>query len=147
MEAEPATTRKRIREREEERNTLRKAAPIRKVHQDPTAPTEPPGSPRNSAELRDEGGPAVNHKRVARIMRTIELEGVRLRRRHPITVADQAAAKALPGGVAVLPALAGQGFRRRMGWCGRATAAPDAGTAGRPLRRAPRGTRRPSAAV
>ncbi|WP_443064471.1 transposase [Streptomyces sp. NBC_00539] len=40
------------------------------------------GAPRITAELRDEGGPAVNHKRVARIMRTIGLEGVRLRRRH-----------------------------------------------------------------
>lgn len=36
----------------------------------------------------------VNHKRVARIMRSIGLEGVRLRRRHRTTVADQTAAKA-----------------------------------------------------
>ncbi|WP_434095574.1 IS3 family transposase [Streptomyces goshikiensis] len=40
-----------------------------------------------TAELRDEGGPAVNHKRVARIMRTIGLKGVHLRRRHRTTVA------------------------------------------------------------
>uniref|UniRef100_UPI0004CA6944 IS3 family transposase n=1 Tax=Streptomyces globisporus TaxID=1908 RepID=UPI0004CA6944 len=52
------------------------------------------GAPRITAELRDEGGPAVNHKRVARIMRSIGLEGVRLRRRHRTTVADQASAKA-----------------------------------------------------
>lgn len=36
----------------------------------------------------------VNHKRVARIMRTIGIEGVRLRRRHRTTVPDPAAAKA-----------------------------------------------------
>ncbi|MGW2588068.1 IS30 family transposase, partial [Streptomyces virginiae] len=52
------------------------------------------GAPRITAELRDEGGPVVNHKRVARIMRTIGLEGVRLRRRHRTTLADQAAPKA-----------------------------------------------------
>ena len=47
------------------------------------------GAPRITAELRDEGGLAVNHERVARIMRNIGLEGVRLRRRHRTTVADQ----------------------------------------------------------
>ncbi|GGZ97356.1 transposase [Streptomyces subrutilus] len=67
------------------------AARIRKVHQDSDGIY---GAPRITAELRDEGGPAVNHKRVARIMRTIGLEGVRLRRRHRTTLADQAAAKA-----------------------------------------------------
>ncbi|MET8411776.1 IS3 family transposase [Streptomyces sp. NPDC005195] len=67
------------------------AARIRKVHQDSDGTY---GAPRITAELRDEGGPAVNHKRVARIMRTIGIEGVRLRRRHRTTVADQAAAKA-----------------------------------------------------
>ncbi|MFG2395331.1 IS3 family transposase [Streptomyces lavendulae] len=67
------------------------AARIRKVHQDSDGTY---GAPRITAELRDEGGPAVNHKRVARIMRTIGLEAVRLRRRHRTTVADQAAAKA-----------------------------------------------------
>lgn len=67
------------------------AARIRKAHQDSDGTY---GAPRITAELRDEGGPAVNHKRVARIMRTIGLEGVRLRRRHRTTVADQAASKA-----------------------------------------------------
>nr|WSX54085.1 IS3 family transposase [Streptomyces sp. NBC_00974] len=69
----------------------RVAARIRKVHQDSDGTY---GAPRITAELCDEGGPAVNHKRVARIMRTIGLEGVRLRRRHRTTLADQAAAKA-----------------------------------------------------
>ncbi|GGP95118.1 transposase [Streptomyces melanogenes] len=67
------------------------AARIRKVHQDSDGTY---GAPRITAELRDEGGVVVNHKRVARIMRTIGLEGVRLRRRHRTTLADQAAAKA-----------------------------------------------------
>ncbi|MFJ7201722.1 MULTISPECIES: IS3 family transposase [unclassified Streptomyces] len=67
------------------------AARIRKVHQDSNGTY---GVPRITAELRDEDGPAINHKRVTRIMRTIGLEGVRLRRRHRTTVADQAAAKA-----------------------------------------------------
>ncbi|WP_371801352.1 IS3 family transposase [Streptomyces sp. NBC_01732] len=67
------------------------AARIRKVHQDSDGTY---GVPRITAELRDEGGPVVNHKRVARIMRSIGLEGVRLRRRHRTTVADQTAAKA-----------------------------------------------------
>ncbi|MFI1285134.1 IS3 family transposase [Streptomyces sp. NPDC020858] len=67
------------------------AARIRKVHQESDGTY---GVPRITAELRDEGGPAVNHKRVARIMRTIGLEGVRLRRRHRTTLADQAAPKA-----------------------------------------------------
>ncbi|HCA88333.1 MAG TPA: hypothetical protein DEQ61_24435 [Streptomyces sp.] len=43
------------------------AARIRKVHQESDGTY---GAPRITAELRDEGGPAVNHKRVARIMRT-----------------------------------------------------------------------------
>ncbi|WP_324605346.1 DDE-type integrase/transposase/recombinase, partial [Streptomyces sp. NRRL S-15] len=43
---------------------------------------------------RDEDAPAINHNRVARIMRTVGLEGVGLRRRHRTSVADQAAAKA-----------------------------------------------------
>ncbi|MCX5112592.1 IS3 family transposase [Streptomyces sp. NBC_00378] len=67
------------------------AARIRKVHQDSNGTY---GVPRITAELRDGDGTAINHKRVARIMRTIGLEGVRLRRRHRTTVADQAAAKA-----------------------------------------------------
>ncbi|MGW4985878.1 IS3 family transposase, partial [Streptomyces mirabilis] len=53
------------------------AARIRKVHKDSDGTY---GAPRITAELRDEGGPVVNHKHVARIMRT--------------TVTDQAAAKA-----------------------------------------------------
>ncbi|RPK56051.1 IS2 transposase TnpB [Streptomyces sp. ADI95-17] len=69
----------------------RLAARIRRVHQDSDGTY---GAPRITAELRDEGGPVVNHKRVARIMRTIGLEGVRLRRRHRTTLADQAAPKA-----------------------------------------------------
>ncbi|MFI8888370.1 DDE-type integrase/transposase/recombinase [Streptomyces sp. NPDC053813] len=64
---------------------------MRKVHQDSDGTY---GAPGITAELRDEGGPVVNHKRVARIMRSIGLEGVRLRRRHRTTVADQTAAKA-----------------------------------------------------
>ncbi|MBT1189518.1 IS3 family transposase [Streptomyces sp. CJ_13] len=67
------------------------AARIRKAHQDSDGTY---GVPRITAELRDEGGPAVNHKRVARIMRTIGLEGVRLHHRHRTTLADQAAPKA-----------------------------------------------------
>ncbi|MFJ3505682.1 IS3 family transposase [Streptomyces sp. NPDC090135] len=67
------------------------AARIRKVHQDSDGTY---GAPRITAELREEGGPVVNHKRVARIMRTIGLEGVRLRRRHRTTLADRAAPKA-----------------------------------------------------
>lgn len=66
------------------------AARIRKVHQDSDGTY---GAPRITAELRDEGE-RVNHKRVARIMRSIGLEGVRLRRRHRTTTPDPAAAKA-----------------------------------------------------
>ncbi|MGW6978334.1 transposase [Streptomyces sp. NPDC054932] len=43
------------------------AARIRKVHQDSDGTH---GAPRITAELRYEGGPVINHKRVARIMRT-----------------------------------------------------------------------------
>ena len=67
------------------------AARIRKAHQESDGTY---GAPRITAELREEEGPAVNHKRVARIMRTIGLEGVRLRRRHRTTLADHAASKA-----------------------------------------------------
>lgn len=52
------------------------------------------GAPRITAELRETSGGAVNHKRVARIMRTFGIEGVRLRRRHRTTVPDPAAARA-----------------------------------------------------
>ncbi|MGW6145057.1 IS3 family transposase [Streptomyces sp. NPDC055140] len=51
------------------------------------------GVPRITAELR-ENGEHVNHKRIARVMRTIGLAGVRLRRRHRTTVPDPAATKA-----------------------------------------------------
>ncbi|MGV9706031.1 IS3 family transposase [Streptomyces sp. NPDC003483] len=67
------------------------AARIVKIHQDSDGTY---GAPRITAELRDEGGPVVNHKRVARIMRAIGLEGVRLGRRHRTTFADPATAKA-----------------------------------------------------
>ncbi|MFE5515151.1 IS3 family transposase [Streptomyces sp. NPDC056529] len=52
------------------------------------------GVPRITAELRETGGEAVNHKRVARIMRASGIQGIRLRRRHRTTVPDPAAAKA-----------------------------------------------------
>jgi transposase InsO family protein len=51
------------------------------------------GVPRITAELR-ESGDRVNHKRVARVMRGIGLQGLRLRRRHRTTVPDPAAPKA-----------------------------------------------------
>jgi hypothetical protein len=51
------------------------------------------GAPRITAELREDGQ-VVNHKRVARVMRSSGLAGLRLRRRHRTTVADPAAAKA-----------------------------------------------------
>lgn len=65
------------------------AARIRRIH---TADTTY-GAPRITAELRDNGKP-VNHKRVARVMRSIGLQGLRLRRRHRTTIPDPAAAKA-----------------------------------------------------
>jgi transposase InsO family protein len=65
------------------------AARIRRIH---TADTTY-GAPRITAELRD-GGTPVNHKRVARVMRSIGLQGLRLRRRHRTTIPDPAAAKA-----------------------------------------------------
>jgi transposase InsO family protein len=49
--------------------------------------------PTVTAELR-ETGERVNHKRIARVMRSIGLSGARLRRRHRTTVADPAAVKA-----------------------------------------------------
>ncbi|WP_370093214.1 IS3 family transposase [Streptacidiphilus sp. MAP12-20] len=48
------------------------------------------GSPRVTAELRDTGE-RVNHKRVARVMRTHSIVGIRLRRRVRTTVPDPAA--------------------------------------------------------
>ncbi|MGW2089954.1 IS3 family transposase [Streptomyces sp. NPDC001880] len=69
----------------------------------------PPGLRRHlrrvTAELRDEGGQTVNHKRVARIMRAIGLQGVRLRRRRRTTVPDAAVVKA--------PDLTGRAFRKQ----------------------------------
>nr|WP_107059129.1 IS3 family transposase [Streptomyces sp. NRRL B-1347] len=67
------------------------AARTGKIHQDSDGAY---GAPRTTAELRDEGGPVVNHKRVARIMRSLGLGGVRLRRRHRTTLADPATANA-----------------------------------------------------
>ncbi|MFI8282481.1 IS3 family transposase [Streptomyces albidoflavus] len=66
-------------------------AQIRAVHLDSDGTY---GAPRITAELRESSGEAVNHKRVARIMRASGIEGVRLRRRHRTTVSDPAAAKA-----------------------------------------------------
>nr|WP_155069188.1 IS3 family transposase [Streptomyces taklimakanensis] len=68
----------------------RLAARIRAVHRESDGTY---GVPRITAELRDDGE-RVNHKRIARVMRSIGLAGVRLRRRHRTTVADPAAAKA-----------------------------------------------------
>ncbi|MFF0678247.1 IS3 family transposase [Streptomyces tendae] len=69
----------------------RLAVRIRAVHLESDGTHE---VPRITAELRETGDEAVNHKRVARIMRASGLEGVRLRRRHRTTVPDPAAAKA-----------------------------------------------------
>ncbi|WP_190078794.1 IS3 family transposase, partial [Streptomyces daghestanicus] len=69
----------------------RLAARIRAVHQESDGTY---GAPRITAEFRETSGEAVNHKRVARIMRASGIEGVRLRRRHRTTVPDPAAAKA-----------------------------------------------------
>jgi transposase InsO family protein len=66
------------------------ARQIRAVH---TASDGTYGVPRVTAELRD-SGERVNHKRVARVMRSVGLHGLRLRRRHRTTVPDPTAAKA-----------------------------------------------------
>nr|WP_107473458.1 IS3 family transposase [Streptomyces sp. NRRL S-813] len=68
----------------------RLAARIRAVHRESDGTY---GVPRITAELRDDGE-RINHKRIARVMRSIGLTGVRLRRRHRTTVADPTAAKA-----------------------------------------------------
>ncbi len=68
----------------------RLAARIRAVHRESDGTY---GVPRITAELR-ETGERINHKRIARVMRSINLAGVRLRRRHRTTIADPAAAKA-----------------------------------------------------
>ncbi|MYR55504.1 IS3 family transposase [Streptomyces sp. SID625] len=66
------------------------AARILAVHREPDGTY---GVPRITAELRDDGK-RINHKRIARVMRSIGLAGVRLRRRHRTTIPDPAAAKA-----------------------------------------------------
>lgn len=66
----------------------RLAAQIREVHAESGGAY---GSPRVTAELKDKGLP-VNEKRVARVMRTFSITGVRLRRRVRTTVCDPAAA-------------------------------------------------------
>ncbi|MGW0767789.1 IS3 family transposase [Streptomyces sp. NPDC002676] len=68
----------------------RLATRIRAVHNESDGTY---GVPRITAEFRDEGE-RVNHKRIARVMRSIGLAGVRLRRRHRTTITDPAAAKA-----------------------------------------------------
>ncbi|RKE22034.1 transposase InsO family protein [Streptomyces sp. TLI_171] len=60
---------------------------IRRIHADSGGAY---GSPRVTAELR-ESGVRVNHKRVARVMRTYSIVGIRLRRRVRTTVPDPAA--------------------------------------------------------
>ncbi|MFJ3941802.1 IS3 family transposase, partial [Streptomyces parvus] len=70
----------------------RLAARIRAVHHGSGGTY---GVLRITAELRDDGE-RINHKRIARVMRSIGLAGVRLRLRHRTTITDPAAAKA-PG--------------------------------------------------
>ncbi|MFE9313324.1 IS3 family transposase [Streptomyces sp. NPDC006706] len=48
---------------------------------------------RITAELRD-SGEAINHKKVARLMKASKIAGLRLRRTHRTTIADLTAAKA-----------------------------------------------------
>ncbi|MGX1508822.1 IS3 family transposase [Streptomyces collinus] len=67
------------------------AARIRAVHQESDGTY---GAPRIAAEFREENREAVNHKRVAGVMRASGTEGIRLRRQHRTTVSDPAAAKA-----------------------------------------------------
>ncbi|MCX4564501.1 IS3 family transposase [Streptomyces phaeochromogenes] len=62
------------------------AEEIRKVHGESGGAH---GSPRVTAELRDNGH-HVNEKRVARVMRTYSIAGIRLRRRVRTTVPDPA---------------------------------------------------------
>ncbi|WSL71336.1 IS3 family transposase [Streptomyces sp. NBC_01723] len=66
------------------------AARIRAVHRESGGTY---GVPRTTVGLR-EAGERVNHKRIARVMRSIGLAGLRLRRRHRTTIAGPAAAKA-----------------------------------------------------
>ncbi|WP_442819528.1 IS3 family transposase [Streptomyces sp. NBC_01230] len=74
------------------------AARIRVVHRESDGTC---GVARITAELRD-GGERVNCRRIARVMRSIGLADIRLRRRHCTTVADPPRAKA--------PDLIGCGF-------------------------------------
>lgn len=71
-----------------QRADQRLAARIREVHADSGGAY---GSPRVTAELR-ETGLHINEKRVARVMRTFSITGVRLRRRIRTTLPDPAAA-------------------------------------------------------
>ena len=68
----------------------RLAAEIREIHKNSSGAY---GAPRVTAELND-AGRRVNRKKVARVMRKFGIAGLRLRRRHKTTIADQAAAKA-----------------------------------------------------
>lgn len=68
----------------------RLAAEIRVIHKDSSGTY---GAPRVTAELND-AGRHVNRKRVARVMRKFGIAGLRLRRRHKTTIADQSSAKA-----------------------------------------------------
>ncbi len=79
----------------------RLAARIQAVHRESDGTY---GVPRSTAELRDDGE-RINHKRIARVMRSIGLAGVRLRRRHRTTIPDPAAVKA--------PDLIGRDFTAR----------------------------------
>ncbi|MFB7598088.1 IS3 family transposase [Streptomyces sp. NPDC056160] len=76
------------------------AARVRAVHRESDGTY---GVPRITAELCGDGE-RVNHKRIARGMRSIGLAGVRLRRRHRTTITDPASAKA--------PDLIGRDFHR-----------------------------------
>ncbi len=67
----------------------RLAARIRAVHHGSGGTY---GVPRTTAELLDDGE-RINHKRIARVMRSIGLAGVRLRRRHRTTITDPAVTK------------------------------------------------------
>jgi HTH-like domain len=62
----------------------RLAARIRAVHCESDGTY---GVPRITAELREEGE-RISHKRIAPVMRSINLAGVRLRRRHRTTIPD-----------------------------------------------------------
>ncbi|MFE5947158.1 IS3 family transposase [Streptomyces sp. NPDC056480] len=79
------------------------AVRIRQVHQDSDGTY---GVPRITAELRNGSQTPVNHKRVARLMRSTGLAGLRLRRRHRTTVPDPAAVK--------VPDLVGRDFSADM---------------------------------